>query len=57
MLVLIVDHTLRPESAAEAALTAQRLATVRIASRILTLADLAPGPALADRARRARPSN
>ena len=51
---LIVDHGLRAASAAEAALTAQRLAIVRIASRILTLADLAPGPALADRARRAR---
>jgi len=50
---LIVDHGLRPESAAEADLTRQRLAKRRIAGRVLTLA-LARGPALAARARAAR---
>ncbi len=54
LLALIVDHGLRPESAAEAALTAQRLAAFGIASHILPLHDLAPGPNLAARARDAR---
>jgi len=36
--VLIVDHALRPESGAEASLTAQRLAERSIAARVLTRA-------------------
>lgn len=54
VLALIVDHGLRAESAAEAAVTAQRLAACGIASRLLTLAGLRRGPALAERARAAR---
>jgi tRNA(Ile)-lysidine synthase len=54
VLALIVDHRLRPESTAEAALTRDRLAARGIAARILTLTDLRHGPALAERARRAR---
>lgn len=50
---LIVDHGLRAESAAEAALTAARLAGFGVPSRILTLA-VPHGPGLAARARRAR---
>ncbi len=50
---LIVDHALRPEAREEAALTAQRLATFGVESRILTLA-VDPGPGLAARARAAR---
>jgi tRNA(Ile)-lysidine synthase len=53
-LALIVDHCLRPESAAEAALTATRLEALGLPARILTLTGLAPGPALAARARAAR---
>ncbi len=51
---LIVDHGLRAASAAEARLTAQRLAGRGIATRVLTLTDLQRGPALAERARQAR---
>ncbi len=51
---LIVDHGLRPESAAEAALTRARLAGRGIAAQVLTLTGLARGPALAARARAAR---
>lgn len=51
---LIVDHALRAESAAEARLTAQRLAARGIAARVLSLTGLARGPGLADRARQAR---
>jgi tRNA(Ile)-lysidine synthase len=54
LLGLVVDHGLRPESAAEAMATVARLATVGIPARTLTLTDLAPGPALAERARAAR---
>ena len=50
---LIVDHGLRPESAAEASLTARRLAAKGIDSRIIRL-DLPPGAALQARARDAR---
>jgi tRNA(Ile)-lysidine synthase len=50
---LIIDHGLRPESAAEAALTHARLASFGMASHVQTLA-LNPGPALAARAREAR---
>jgi len=50
---LIVDHGLRAGSAAEAALTAERLAKLGIPARVLPLA-LAHGPALAERARMAR---
>ncbi len=53
MLALIVDHGLRPDSAAEAGLTQTRLAARGIASKILTLA-VPPGPALQARARDAR---
>ena len=54
VLALIVDHGLRPASANEAAITAKRLAARAIRSRVLTLTDLRRGPALAERARRAR---
>ena len=50
---LIVDHGLRPESAAEAAATAGRLTAMGIAARVLNLC-VAHGPALAERARAAR---
>ncbi len=53
-LALIVDHGLRPGSDAEAAATAQRLAGRGIPSRRLRLDGLLPGPALPERARRAR---
>ncbi len=51
---LIVDHGLRGESTAEAALTRARLAARGIAARVLTLHGLRRGPALAARARAAR---
>jgi tRNA(Ile)-lysidine synthase len=53
-LALIVDHRLRPDSTAEATLTASRLATRGIEARILTLHGLTPGPGLPARARAAR---
>ncbi len=53
-LALIVDHGLRDESGAEAALTARRLAVLGVPARILTLTGLARGPGLAARARAAR---
>jgi tRNA(Ile)-lysidine synthase len=54
VVALIVDHGLRPASAGEAAITARRLAGRGIASRVLALTGLRHGPALAERARRAR---
>ena len=51
---LVVDHGLRPESSAEATVTAERLAALGIAARVLPLSGLARGPALAERARAAR---
>jgi tRNA(Ile)-lysidine synthase len=50
----VVDHGLRPASAAEAALTAARLAALGVPPTVLTLTGLARGPALAERARAAR---
>ena len=52
-LALVADHGLRPESAAEAALTMRRLAAHHIPARLLNLR-VAPGPGLAARAREAR---
>ena len=54
LLALIVDHGLREESGAEAAETAARLAARGIAARVLTIAGLSRGTALAQRAREAR---
>lgn len=51
---LIIDHRLRPESAEEAAVARARLAGFGIAADVLPLHGLAPGPALAERAREAR---
>ncbi len=53
VLALIVDHGLRAESAAEAALTQQRLAARAIPAQVITL-NLPAGPALQERARDAR---
>ncbi len=54
MLALIVDHGLRAESGAEAALAAGRLAEIGIAARVMRLEGLSHGPGLAARARSAR---
>lgn len=54
LLALVVDHGLRPESAAEAQLTLKRLAHMDVPARLITLTDLAKGPAIAARARTAR---
>lgn len=54
LLALVVDHGLRRESGAEAALTLSRLARHGIAARLLTLRGLERGPGLAARARQAR---
>lgn len=54
VLALIVDHGLRPESAAQAAQTAQLLARRGIATKILTLTGLPTGPKLQETARTAR---
>jgi tRNA(Ile)-lysidine synthase len=50
----IVDHQLRANASAEAELTRRRLMALGIAADILVLRDLAPGPALQERARTAR---
>lgn len=54
LLALIVDHGLRTGSVAEARLTSDRLRARGIEARILSVQGLAPGPALAERARMAR---
>jgi tRNA(Ile)-lysidine synthase len=54
LLALVVDHGLRADSGAEAALTVRRLAARGIAARLLRLEGLARGTGLAARARRAR---
>jgi tRNA(Ile)-lysidine synthase len=54
LVALIVDHGLRPEAAAEAAATASLLARLGIASRVLKLRGLRPGPGMPARARAAR---
>ena len=54
VLALTVDHGLRAESAAEADTTLHRLAALGVPGRKLTIAHLAHGPALAERAREAR---
>ncbi|GLR67896.1 hypothetical protein GCM10010909_25770 [Acidocella aquatica] len=53
ILALIVDHGLRPESAAESALTASRLAARGIASKIIVLSGIS-GPGVQEKARDAR---
>ena len=50
-LALVVDHGLRPASADEARITIDRLTGLGIAARLLPLANLTHGPALAERAR------
>ncbi len=54
IVALIVDHGLRAESAAEAALAARRLAAIGVDGRVLRLQGLKHGPGLAARARTAR---
>ncbi len=54
LLAFVVDHGLRPDSAAEAALTVSRLRARGMQARMLTLSSLAKGPGLAERARDAR---
>jgi tRNA(Ile)-lysidine synthase len=51
ILALVVDHGLRPDSATEAAVTIERLASLSIPARLLQLTTLIRGPALAERAR------
>jgi tRNA(Ile)-lysidine synthase len=54
VLALTVDHGLRATSSEEAAATLLRLESSDIKGRVLVVADLARGPALAERAREAR---
>ena len=54
LLALVVDHGLRPESAAEAQLTLERLHDMDVPARLITLTDLTKGSAMAARARKAR---
>jgi tRNA(Ile)-lysidine synthase len=54
LLALIVDHGLRPEAAAEAGQAAARLQSHGIPARVLQIAGLARGNAMAERARDAR---
>jgi tRNA(Ile)-lysidine synthase len=54
LLALVVDHSLRPDSAAEAAVTIERLTALGIRARLLLLTGLHRGAALAERAREAR---
>lgn len=54
VVALIVDHGLRPESAAEARMTQHRLWFHGIAAQVLTVHGLSLGTALAARAREAR---
>ena len=54
LLAVIVDHGLRAESAAEAAVTRERLSGLGIAAQIRRLDGLTRGSALAERARMAR---
>ena len=54
LLALVVDHGLRPASGDEAALTLRRLAEFGVPGRLLRLFGLRHGPAMAERARRAR---
>lgn len=54
LLALVVDHGLRAESATEAHLVVNRLSALGISARVLPLAGLRHGPALAARARAAR---
>lgn len=51
LVALVVDHRLRPESGAEAALIVERLHALGIPARLLPLRNLSPGSALAERAR------
>lgn len=54
LLAIIIDHGLRPGSAAEAALTAQRLAARAIPAKIITLHNLPHSAGLQEAARAAR---
>ncbi|MBF0890221.1 tRNA lysidine(34) synthetase TilS [Gluconobacter sp. LMG 1744] len=53
VVAFVVDHALRPESAAEARLTVERLAAMDVPARLLTLAPFPKGR-LQERAREAR---
>lgn len=51
---LVVDHGIRPDSAAEAARVGARLGALGIAARVLTVSDLAPASGLQEWARNRR---